>query len=289
MDWIKVLNRHVLLEYNDLRDSEFVAWIKIMALAAYLEHEPTHEQMLKYVHHATLKSLDDKLMKHSCTLHDVLMKVLCDAHEVSMRREAWKQKKKQQREDKKNVPRDVPRDVPDREKEKRREREEKDNIIPPVVADKSATCPHEEIIALYHKILPELPVVKIWTPKRQGYLRSRWKEAPERQNIEWWEKYFTKIKQSPFLTGNVNDFKASLEWVVNQSNMVKILEGKYDGGNGNVGIRTSRSDPRDPSLQNREDAEVQIALALWETAKKSTSSNPPRDAPNDDAPNFSGE
>ena len=120
MDWIKVLNRHVLLEYNDLRDSEFVAWIKIMALAAYLEHEPTHEQMLKYVHHATLKSLDDKLMKHSCTLHDVLMKVLCDAHEVSMRREAWKQKKKQQREDKKNVPRDVPRDVPDREKEKRK-------------------------------------------------------------------------------------------------------------------------------------------------------------------------
>ena len=143
MDWIKVLNRHVIFEYNDLSDSEFRAWIKIMSLAAFLEHEPTRDQMLKYAHHATLKSLDEKLMKHSCTLHDVLMKVLCDAHEVSLRRQAWKEKKKQQRALNKNVPVDVPVDVPDIEK--RREREEKrkrknTTFIIPTIEDVSGYC-----------------------------------------------------------------------------------------------------------------------------------------------------
>jgi hypothetical protein len=164
---------------------------------------------------------------------------------------------------------------------------EKD-IIPHHHTNESAPCPHEKIISLYHEILPELPVVKIWTPKRQGYLRARWKESPERQSLEWWEKYFKKIKQSPFLTGNVNDFKATLEWVVNQSNMVKIIEGKYDGGNGNGGIRTSRSDPRDRSLQSREDAECAEITARWEAAKKSAPDKAGGNAGNDDAPDFSG-
>ena len=101
--------------------------------------------------------------------------------------------------------------------------------------DKSSPCPHQEIINLYHKTLPELPKMKVWTPKRQSHLRSRWNEDKSRQNIEWWGGYFERIKASPFLTGNVNDFKADLEWVINQSNMVKILEGKYDGE------RTSRT------------------------------------------------
>jgi hypothetical protein len=182
------------------------------------------------------------------------------------------------------APTEAPHAIEEEEKKKRRE----EDIIPPPIADKSATCPHEEIIALYHKILPELPAVKIWTSKRQGYLRSRWKESPERQCLEWWEKYFTKIKQSPFLTGNVTDFKASLEWVVNQANMVKIIEGKYDGGNGNVGIRTNRSDPRDKNLQSREDAECEANRIIWEAAKKSAGSKAAGISGNDDAPNFSG-
>lgn len=172
------------------------------------------------------------------------------------------------------------------EEEKKKKRREED-IIPPPVDDKSPTCPHEEIISLYHKILPELPAVKIWTQKRQGYLRSRWKESAERQCLPWWEKYFLKIKQSPFLTGKVTDFKASLEWVVNQSNMVKILEGKYDGGNGNGGIRTARSDPRDRTLQSREDAEIAAITAKYYAAKQSARSNAGGDATTDDAPDFS--
>ena len=107
MDWIKVLNRHILFEYNDLRDSEFAAWIKIMALTAELEHLPTREQMLKYVHYKTLDSLQDKLNKHSIDLQYVLNKVLIDAQYVSNRREALKNNTQRYRDKNKPVIDDV--------------------------------------------------------------------------------------------------------------------------------------------------------------------------------------
>lgn len=123
--------------------------------------------------------------------------------------------------------------------------------------DKSSPCPHQEIIDLYHKTLPELAKIKVWTPKRQSHLRSRWNEDKQRQCIEWWELYFGRIKASPFLTGNITDFKADLEWVINQSNMVKIIEGKYDGErNGRSRFNPNGGDTR--SQREREiDAETE--------------------------------
>jgi hypothetical protein len=191
------------------------------------------------------------------------------------------------RAEKPSLPTEAPTEAPTAKEEEEKKKRREEDIIPPLVDDKSPTCPHEEIISLYHKILPELPAVKIWTQKRQAHLRSRWKESSERQCLEWWEKYFQKIKQSPFLTGNVTDFKASLEWVVNQSNMVKILEGKYDGGNGNGGIRTARSDPRDKTLQPQWESEVAAIIARREAAKQSARSHTGGDATTDDAPDFS--
>ena len=76
MDWIKVKTNHILYEYRDLRDSEFVAWIKIMALTAQLEHEPTRKQILQFVNYQTLDSLSEKLHTHSIDLSSILHKVL---------------------------------------------------------------------------------------------------------------------------------------------------------------------------------------------------------------------
>lgn len=61
-----------------------------------------------------------------------------------------------------------------------------------------------------------------------------------------------------------------------------------EGGNGNGGIRTGRSDPRDKNLQSREDAECEANRLIWEAAKKSSSSKAGGVSGNDDAPNFSG-
>ena len=141
MDWIKVLNRHTIFEYTDLSDSEFVAWIKIMSLTALMEKEPTREQMLKYTHHKTLTSLQDKLKTHSTTLQDVLMKVLIDAQEVVIRRERWKEKKKKLRADSKNVSGDVSGDVSPQEKRREEKRREENKKIKEKSSEKKFVLP----------------------------------------------------------------------------------------------------------------------------------------------------
>jgi len=94
-------------------------------------------------------------------------------------------------------------------------------------------CPHKEIIDLYHHVLPSLPKVIDWTPARAAMLRTRWKEKPERQSLEWWKAFFLSVNESDFLMGRTSGsngrkpFRADLEWIVRPQNMVKILEGKY--------------------------------------------------------------
>jgi len=91
-------------------------------------------------------------------------------------------------------------------------------------------CPHDEIISLYHELLPVCPQVRVWTDKRKKMLRARWREDTKRQNVEWWKKYFSFVASCDFLVGKgggERPFFADLEWLVNPSNMVKVIEGKY--------------------------------------------------------------
>lgn len=90
-------------------------------------------------------------------------------------------------------------------------------------------CPHQEIVAMYHETMPELPKIAKWTPKRATSLRTCWKDK-SRQSLEWWKDYFLKVRTSPFLMGdNQRGWKADLEWLTNETNLVKVLEGKYNG------------------------------------------------------------
>lgn len=113
--------------------------------------------------------------------------------------------------------------------EKRREEEKEQKLSSS--ADAVDPCPHQEIVAAYHRILPELPAVRIWTPARQALLRQRWKEDPERQTVEWWTDLFGFVKKSDFLMGRADTgrpWQADLEWILNARNIVKIIEGKYE-------------------------------------------------------------
>lgn len=100
--------------------------------------------------------------------------------------------------------------------------------------DKLPNVPHAKIIKLWHEILPELPNIKQWTSTRQALLRSRWKENPERQDVDWWKGFFEYIRGCPFLMGAVDPkpghkrFFARLDWVLKESNFLKILEGVYE-------------------------------------------------------------
>jgi hypothetical protein len=100
---------------------------------------------------------------------------------------------------------------------------------------RTQNCPHESIIALYHEMLPMCPKILVWNKTRRNYLKQRWIENAKHQTLEWWEKYFSHVKQSSFLTGNVpgrdgnRTFVADLEWLVRPNNFIKVIEGKYHG------------------------------------------------------------
>lgn len=98
---------------------------------------------------------------------------------------------------------------------------------------KEFKCPFAEILDLYHSILPELPVVLKLTAARKSVLESRWKN--DLISIEAWANYFKYIRQSKFLMGNATPtpgrkkFIASFDWIIKESNLVKISEGSYHG------------------------------------------------------------
>lgn len=89
--------------------------------------------------------------------------------------------------------------------------------------------PESEIIRAYHERLPTLPRVKVLNKTRRGHLRARWTEDKSRQSPEWWDGYFAKVGECPHLLGdNERGWTATWDWLVNQANMIKVLEGNYD-------------------------------------------------------------
>ncbi len=90
-------------------------------------------------------------------------------------------------------------------------------------------CPHEQIIALYHEVLPQCPKVTSWNGHGRKQLALRWREDKARQSIDWWRDIFGKVAQSDFLMGRKPNttFLFSLGWFVGPRNFEKVLNGHY--------------------------------------------------------------
>ena len=97
--------------------------------------------------------------------------------------------------------------------------------------DKTPSCPYQSIVDIYHEVLPELPMVKELTETRKRQLKARWFSKPERQSLDYWQKYFKYVRESLFLMGQANTnghkFQANFEWLTKESNFIKTLEGQY--------------------------------------------------------------
>lgn len=95
-----------------------------------------------------------------------------------------------------------------------------------------ADCPHAEILKLFAEHLPMARQPADWTSARQAALRTRWREKRNRQNLDWWSKFFAYVAQSEFLTGKAETagrkpFLLSLDWMLKSENFLKIIEGAY--------------------------------------------------------------
>lgn len=87
---------------------------------------------------------------------------------------------------------------------------------------------YQKIVDTYHECLENLPTVRMLTSARRKALRSRIREDAKRKDPEWWRGYFEYAASIPFLAGKgESDWKPNFDWLINETNMVKVIEGKY--------------------------------------------------------------
>lgn len=100
-----------------------------------------------------------------------------------------------------------------------------------VSSNRSPPVPFQEIVNLYHTVLPELPRVAKLTKQRMGLIRQRWAEDIE--TLDKWRDYFTFVRDSDFLMGKAEPsagrppFRADLEWLCRPANITKVIEMKF--------------------------------------------------------------
>lgn len=105
-------------------------------------------------------------------------------------------------------------------------------------ADRPASCPTQKLIDLYHQHLPMLPRVEVMNDTRRKHLAARWRSVvtekeiatsqdPRAQAIEFFDWYFSRVAQSPFLTGKSKNWRADFDFLVNPQKFTKVVEGHY--------------------------------------------------------------
>jgi uncharacterized protein YdaU (DUF1376 family) len=105
------------------------------------------------------------------------------------------------------------------------------------------TCPHQEILNLYKKHLPNLAQPRVWDGARQTNLRQRWLQASKPSifspngyttqagGLAWWDSFFAYIANDTKLAQGFETkdrtWRPDLVWIVNATNFAKIIDGKY--------------------------------------------------------------
>jgi hypothetical protein len=107
----------------------------------------------------------------------------------------------------------------------------------PTEGTKAPLCPYEKIKELYNTKCGDLPKVRIMSEERKKHVKARWKQF--NYDIEVFEELFNMAASSKFLSGdNDRKWKADFGWLMNENNMAKVLEGKY-----NLGKSPQRKEP----------------------------------------------
>lgn len=117
-------------------------------------------------------------------------------------------------------------------------------VKPAAVAAVQPSCPADDLIDLYHELMPLNPPVRIINDARRKSIRARWKEASlltcspfgysnRQDGIVAWRKFFEVCAESEFLTGRAKampgkpPFVADIDFLFSPSGFAKCLENKY--------------------------------------------------------------
>lgn len=100
------------------------------------------------------------------------------------------------------------------------------NAPPPLPASPPRPDP-KPLVVLWNEIIhANIPRVRLLPERRK---RSIWSRLADYPDLEFWNKIFRRVNASPLLTGqNQRGWRCNLDWVLNESNLTKIMEGNYD-------------------------------------------------------------
>lgn len=97
--------------------------------------------------------------------------------------------------------------------------------IDPPISD--GRCGLDEVVDLYHEMLPSLPSVRMRDKKRRTALAARQKDYPKAREIEWWQAFFAAAGESKFLMGETSTWNADFDFLTSPKGFKGVIEGKY--------------------------------------------------------------
>lgn len=99
-----------------------------------------------------------------------------------------------------------------------------DKEIDKVVKPKGS-IDYQKIVNLYNTVCVSFPQVTTLSEKRKKAIKARLNKFSEADFL----KLFEKAESSDFLKGNNNrNWSATFDWLINDTNMAKVLDGNYD-------------------------------------------------------------
>ena len=106
-------------------------------------------------------------------------------------------------------------------------------------------CEPEKVRQLYNQILPELPECQILSKTRKTHIEARFRQLAKEEGfttskevLDGFRIFFEGVKRSDFLMGRKDPgigrtraFRADHDWLMKESNFIKVCEGKYMNSN----------------------------------------------------------
>lgn len=84
------------------------------------------------------------------------------------------------------------------------------------------------ILAAFNEILSELPPAEVLTASRSHVLKLRMSDDQARCEVEWWRRYFERVRLFPWLMGdNPKGWRATFDWLISENGMSKVIEGGF--------------------------------------------------------------